>query len=136
MRIFFSLICGIIFGIGLTLAGMLNPSKVQGFLNVFGNWDPSLAFVMIGGILVTLVGYKIILKRKRPLYAKEFSLPTQKKIDLKLLVGCGLFGVGWAISGLCPGPVLSNLLLQPQDALMFLSVMIFGLWLGEKIKKI
>ena len=112
MRILFSLICGLIFGIGLAIAGMLNPSKVQGFLSIFNNWDPSLAFVMSGGIIVTLIGYKFILKRNKPLYVKKFSLPTYSKIDVKLILGSGLFGVGWGLSGLCPGPVLSNILLQ------------------------
>jgi len=134
MRFIFASISGLIFGFGLALAGMLNPSKVQGFLNIFGVWDPSLAFVMGGGIIVNAIGYYFVLKRDKPLFAEKFAIPTNKNIDKNLLIGSAVFGIGWGLAGLCPGPVISNVLLQPQDALIFLIIMIFGLFLGRRVK--
>jgi uncharacterized membrane protein YedE/YeeE len=134
MRFIFASISGLIFGFGLALAGMLNPSKVQGFLNIFGVWDPSLAFVMGGGIIVNAIGYYFVLKRDKPLFAEKFALPTTKNIDKNLLIGSAVFGIGWGLAGLCPGPVISNVLLHPQDALIFLIIMIFGLFLGRRVK--
>ena len=134
MRFIFASISGLIFGFGLALAGMLNPSKVQGFLNIFGVWDPSLAFVMGGGIIVNAIGYYFVLKRDKPLFAEKFAIPTTKNIDKNLLIGSAIFGIGWGLAGLCPGPVICNVLLQPQDALIFLIVMIFGLFLGRRVR--
>jgi uncharacterized protein len=133
MRLIFASMSGLIFGFGLALSGMLNPSKVQGFLNIFGNWDPSLAFVMGGGIIANIIGSYFVLKRDKPLFAEKFSLPTRTTIDKNLIIGSGIFGIGWGLAGLCPGPVISNILIQPQDALIFLVIMIFGLYLGRKI---
>jgi uncharacterized membrane protein YedE/YeeE len=134
MRFIFASISGLIFGFGLALAGMLNPSKVQGFLNIFGVWDPSLAFVMGGGIIVNAIGYYFVLKRDKPLFSEKFAIPTTKNIDKNLLIGSAVFGIGWGLAGLCPGPVISNVLLQPQDALIFLIIMIFGLFLGRRVR--
>ena len=134
MRFIFASISGLIFGFGLALAGMLNPSKVQGFLNIFGVWDPSLAFVMGGGIIVNAIGYYFVLKRDKPLFAEKFAIPTTKNIDKNLLIGSAVFGIGWGLAGLCPGPVISNVLLQPEDALIFLIIMIFGLFLGRRVR--
>ena len=134
MRLIFASISGIIFGFGLALAGMLNPSKVQGFLNIFGVWAPSLAFVMGGGIIVNPIGYYFVLTRDKPLFAEKFTLPVSKNIDKNLLIGSVIFGIGWGLAGLCPGPVISNVLLQPQDALIFLIIMAFGLYLGRRIR--
>ena len=134
MRFIFASISGLIFGFGLALGGMLNPSKVQGFLNIFGVWDPSLAFVMGGGIIVNAIGYYFVLKRDKPLFAEKFAIPTTKNIDKNLLIGSAVFGIGWGLAGLCPGPVISNVLLQPQDALIFLIIMIFGLFLGRRVR--
>jgi len=134
MRFIFASISGLIFGFGLALAGMLNPSKVQGFLNIFGVWDPSIAFVMGGGIIVNAIGYYFVLKWDKPLFAEKFAIPTNKNIDKNLLIGSAVFGIGWGLAGLCPGPVISNVLLQPQDALIFLIIMIFGLFLGRRVK--
>lgn len=133
MRLIFASISGLIFGFGLALAGMLNPSKVQGFLDIFGVWDPSLAFVMGGGIMVNAIGYYFVLKRDKPLFAEKFTLPTTTNIDKNLLIGSAIFGIGWGLAGLCPGPVISNVLLQPQDAVIFLIIMVFGLSVGRRI---
>ena len=133
MRLIFASISGLIFGFGLALAGMLNPSKVQGFLDIFGVWDPSLAFVMGGGIMVNAIGYYFVLKRDKPIYAEKFTLPRTTNIDKNLLIGSTIFGIGWGLAGLCPGPVISNVLLQPQDAIIFLIIMVLGLSVGRRI---
>ncbi|MDG2187204.1 MAG: YeeE/YedE family protein [Hyphomicrobiales bacterium] len=134
MQLLFASISGLIFGFGLALAGMLNPSKVQGFLNLFGNWDPSLAFVMGGGVLINFIGYQMILKREKPIFDKKFFLPKVTKIDRNLVLGSAIFGIGWGLAGLCPGPVIANILIQPRDALLFLIIMAIGLWLGKNIR--
>ena len=114
-----ALIVGIIFGAGLAMAGMLNPAKVQGFLNITGQWDPSLAFVMIGGIAVTAIGFAVIKKRTQPVFADSFSWPQLVKLDRPLLIGSALFGVGWGLGGLCPGPALAVLSVAFWPAALF-----------------
>jgi len=94
-------IAGLLFGGGLTVSQMVNPEKVISFLDITGNWDPSLAFVMGGALLVTLIGYKFVLKRSGPLFDDKFRLPTRKDIDAPLLIGAALFGIGWGLAGLC-----------------------------------
>lgn len=136
MRILFALLCGLIFGFGLALSGMLNPSKIFGFLNIFGHWDPSLAFVMGGGVIVNAIGHYFIVKKQKPLFSEKFELPINAKIDKPLLLGSGIFGIGWGISGLCPGPVVANILLNPSDIFLFLFLVVIGLWIGKKLKKI
>ena len=127
-------ISGIIFGIGLALAGMLNPAKVAGFLDIFGLWDPSLMLVMAGGIAVNSVGYFLFLRSGKPLFASSFSLPEARQIDKKLIIGSVLFGVGWGLAGLCPGPVVASIGLDPLSILPFLAVMLAGLKLGVIIR--
>ena len=127
-------ISGIIFGIGLALAGMLNPAKVAGFLDIFGLWDPSLMLVMAGGIAVNSVGYFLFLRSGKPLFASSFSLPEARQIDKKLIIGSVLFGVGWGLAGLCPGPVVASIGLDPLSILPFLAVMLAGLKLGLIIR--
>ena len=127
-------ISGIIFGIGLALAGMLNPAKVAGFLDIFGLWDPSLMLVMAGGIAVNAAGYFLFLRSGKPLFASSFSLPEARQIDKKLIIGSVLFGVGWGLAGLCPGPVIASIGLDPLSILPFLAVMLAGLKLGVIIR--
>jgi len=127
-------ISGIIFGIGLALAGMLNPAKVAGFLDIFGLWDPSLMLVMAGGIAVNSAGYFLFLRSGKPLFASSFSLPEARQIDKKLIIGSVLFGVGWGLAGLCPGPVAASIGLDPLSILPFLAVMLAGLKLGVIIR--
>lgn len=127
-------ISGIIFGIGLALAGMLNPAKVAGFLDIFGLWDPSLMLVMAGGIAVNAAGYFLFLRSGKPLFASSFSLPEARQIDKKLIIGSVLFGVGWGLAGLCPGPVVASIGLDPLSILPFLAVMLAGLKLGVIIR--
>ena len=130
-----ALISGLIFGIGLAVSGMLDPSKVTGFLDLFGVWDPSLAFVMGGGVVVNFIGYRLLLKRGKPLFAATFNLSDKTAIDRPLLLGAGLFGVGWGIAGLCPGPGVASLLLTPEKAGGFVAFMIAGLALGRVIAR-
>ena len=135
MIIITSLIAGITFGIGLALAGMLDPAKVAGFLDLFGTWDPSLAFVMGGGVIINAIGHFVLMKRQKPLFAESFTLPKTIAIDRPLVIGSALFGIGWGISGLCPGPAVASLLLNPADGIGFVAFLIAGLTLGRTIAR-
>ena len=125
---------GAIFGAGLALAGMLNPVKVVGFIDIFGMWDPSLGLVMAGGILVNATGHYFVMKRHRPMFDTRFELPTTNKIDRPLLIGSAIFGIGWGLAGYCPGPVVASLLLQPADMLLFLVTLLAGAFAGRWLR--
>ena len=127
-----SLIAGIIFGIGLTISEMINPAKVLGFLNLFGGWDPSLAFVMIGALVVT-TPFIFIYKKQKPLFAEGFSIPQKKDLDNKLIIGAVLFGAGWGLAGLCPGPAISSLALMNISSVIFVVAMFLGFYLSKFI---
>ena len=134
-RLITALIIGAVFGIGLAISGMLNPIKVVGFLDVSGDWDPSLAFVMGGGILVNVIGHRFVMKRKAPIQCATFSMPTSTNIDKPLVIGSVIFGVGWGLAGLCPGPVVASLLLNGQAMLPFFGLMIAGLLVGRIVMR-
>lgn len=134
LSIFVSLIVGCIFGLGLAFGGMLDPSKVVGFLNIFGAWDPSLAFVMMGGIMVNAAGYLILIRGKKPIFTEKFHLPDNIFIDRRLIVGSAIFGVGWGLAGLCPGPVVASLFLNSNSIVPFLLIMLVGLKIGGLVK--
>ena len=134
-RLITALIIGVVFGIGLAIAGMLNPSKVSGFLDVFGDWDPSLAFVMGGGVLVNTIGHSFVMKRKAPIQCTTFSMPTSTNIEKPMVIGSVIFGVGWGLAGLCPGPVVANLFLNGQAMLPFFGLMIVGLPVGRIVMR-
>ena len=134
-RLITALIIGAVFGIGLAIAGMLNPSKIVGFLDIFGDWDPSLAFVMGGGVLVNAIGHRFVMKRKAPIQCATFSMPTSTKFDKPLVIGSVIFGVGWGLAGLCPGPVVASLLLNGQAILPFFGLMIVGLLVGRIVMR-
>jgi uncharacterized protein len=127
MSIIINLIAGLIFGVGLIVSGMANPAKVLNFLDLTGTWDPSLAFVMGGAVLVTLVGYRLTFLRATPLFDVQFHLPSARTIDRRLVIGSALFGIGWGLGGLCPGPALTALLLMAPGALAFVPAMIVGI---------
>ena len=133
MQILMGLAAGLIFGIGLVISGMTNPAKVLNFLDVAGTWDPSLAFVMGGASVVTFLGYRWVLNRPAPVLAEAFSLPTARQIDGRLLGGAALFGIGWGIGGFCPGPAWTALTLLAPGTLIFLPMMLAGLWIGGRI---
>ena len=108
-RILVALFAGTLFGLGLAVSGIMNPQKVIGFLDVAGDWDPTLMFVMGGARLVTIPAFRVILKRPRPILVDDFALPTKSVLDARLLGGAALFGVGWGLSGFCPGPAMGAL---------------------------
>ena len=130
-----SLVSGIIFGIGLVISEMINPTKVLGFLDLFGNWDPSLAFVMIGAILVTSPIIYLQKHKVKPWFADNFSLPTLKEIDKNLVSGAVLFGIGWGLIGLCPGPAIASLALTNVNSIIFVISMIGAFVIVQFFKK-
>lgn len=118
---------GLIFGIGLIVSGMADPSKVLNFLDLAGRWDPSLAFVMGGAVAVSFVGYRLAWRRDRPVLEDEFELPKTTGIDAKLVTGAALFGIGWGIGGFCPGPALTSVPLAAAGTLAFVPAMLLGM---------
>ncbi len=122
---------GILFAVGLSLSGMTMPSKVIGFLDIFGKWDISLMFVMIGAIgIYSAIFHLVKPKMKKPVYENEFKLPTRINIDVPLVFGAALFGVGWGLGGFCPGPALASLFLFDVSVLVFISLMAIGMYVG------
>ena len=130
-----SLLSGIIFGLGLTISGMVNPQKVLGFLNLFDAWDPSLIFVMVGAIIIFAPLHFIFKKKSRPILAKNFISIQNKNIDKKLLIGSGLFGVGWGLAGLCPGPAIASISFLNPSSLIFVLFMFVGFFIANRIEK-
>lgn len=121
-----SLLCGLIFGAGLAISGMTNPAKVLAFLDVAGAWDPTLALVMGGALVVSAGGYAVARRRAAPLLGGAFDVPTRQDLDPKLIGGAALFGVGWGLVGLCPGPALANLLRGSVEVAIFVGAMLVG----------
>jgi uncharacterized membrane protein YedE/YeeE len=130
-----SLIAGLLFGFGLAVSGMTNPAKVLGFLTFNEHWDASLAFVMGGALMVTVPAFHFILQRQSPLWQSSFSLPTRKDIDPSLILGAILFGLGWAIAGLCPGPAIANLAIASPELLIFIAAMLAGFYLAGRLSR-
>lgn len=124
------LLAGLVFGGGLLISGMVNPAKVINFLDVFGHWDPSLAFVMGGAVLCTLIGFPLVQRRERPLLATSFDLPTRRDVDKPLILGAILFGIGWGASGYCPGPLWASLGGMSRGTFIFAAFMLAGMWGG------
>ena len=126
-----SFFSGLVFALGLGISGMMDASKVQGFLDLSGKWDPSLGLVMGGGVAVTFLTFPLIFKRKHPILEEKFSLPTNKKLDKPLIIGAMLFGMGWGIGGLCPGPALANLGTFRPEIVVFVLAMLTGFWIQK-----
>jgi uncharacterized membrane protein YedE/YeeE len=126
------LLCGMLFGCGLTISNMINPDKILNFLDVSGNWDPSLLLVMLGALTVTWAGYKLVLKRPHPVWGSKFFLPRRSDIDFRLIFGAAVFGIGWGLSGYCPGPGITAVILGSMDPVYFLA----GLALSILINRI
>jgi uncharacterized membrane protein YedE/YeeE len=132
-----ALLIGLLFGIGLTVSDMVNPERVIGFFDLAGSWDPTLAFVMGGALTATFVGYRLVLKRPAPLLDTQFHLPTASAIDARLISGAILFGIGWGIGGICPGPGITSLASGRIEPLVFVAALAAGtlgakVWLGRK----
>ena len=133
---FMSFGSGLLFAFGLGLSGMTQPAKVVGFLDFAGNWDPSLAFVMLGAIMVHMVLSRLILHRPAPFFATAFSVPTRNDIDPKLIGGAALFGAGWGLGGFCPGPALTSLATGSFTVLIFVGAMIAGMGLFKLVENV
>ena len=131
MKLLSAFCIGLLFSFGLIISGMINPAKVLGFLDVFGTWDASLAFVMGGAVLVTSIGYRLLGNQVKPLFASEFARPTRTDIDSKLLAGPALFGIGWGLVGLCPGPAFAAVTSSPKAVLAFFLAMLVGMYLAR-----
>jgi len=131
MPIISSILAGIIFGAGLALSDMVNPARVLNFLDIAGNWDPTLIFVMAGGLAITILGYSVVFRRRSPVFGDKFNLPTQRQIDLPLVGGAALFGVGWGLAGICPGPALADLAILEPKVLLFVTAMLIGMILAS-----
>ena len=130
-----ALFVGILFALGLGISGMTRPEKVFGFLDIFGAWDASLIFVMIGAVIVNLIAFRFVASRKSPLFSPQWHLPKKREITLPLIAGSFLFGVGWGLAGYCPGPALTSLAsLQIRPFIFFVS-MIFGMFLFRLIDR-
>lgn len=125
------LVSGILFGAGLAFGGMTDPARVRGFLDLFGDWDPTLAFVMGGAVIVMAVAWVIQPRLARPLFAEGFSLPTRRDLTPNLIGGSALFGVGWGIAGLCPGPGIAALVIEPISAAIFVVAMLAGMYMAR-----
>ncbi|MGJ8679291.1 DUF6691 family protein [Paraglaciecola sp.] len=129
-------ISGLILGLGLVISGMVDPAKVIGFLDIFGQWDPTLAFVMAGGLSVYLPVYHLVIKPKgQTLFNQECQIPTNTKLDKKLIFGAILFGIGWGISGICPGPAIVNVSGGQIGILGFVLSMLIGMILTSRFSK-
>jgi uncharacterized protein len=122
---------GLLFGLGLSLSGMLDPARVRGFLDVAGAWDPSLVFVLGGAVSVSALGYALSRRLPRPALAASFDLPTARRIDAPLVAGAALFGVGWGLAGFCPGPAVAALSTGAAPVLVFVAAMLAGMALHD-----
>lgn len=127
MRAFSLYLIGLIFGTGISVSGMANPAKVLNFFDIAGTWDPSLAFVMGGAVIVTFIGYRLVLKRPSPVMAPTFSLPTNRSLDARLIGGSAVFGVGWGIAGFCPGGALPALGTGDMRVFVFVGALLAGI---------
>jgi uncharacterized protein len=135
MTIIFSILAGIIFGAGLTLSDMVNPARVLNFLDIAGSLDPTLIFVMTGGLAVTTLGYKLVFRLGSPVLGDKFNLPTQRQIDLPLVGGAAVFGVGWGLAGICPDPALADLATLHPKVLLFVAAMLVGMIVANAFRE-
>ena len=128
-RLIVAVLCGLLFGAGMVVSDMINPARVLAFLDVTGAWDPSLAFVMGGALLVAAIGYRLVWRRGAPLFGGRFQVPAGTDIDMKLVGGSALFGIGWGIAGFCPGAAIPALGTGRWEVALFLAAVIVGFWL-------
>lgn len=133
MPVLVNLALGLLFGIGLVVSGMSDPAKVLNFLDLAGSFDPSLAFVMGGAVLVAFLGFRLALRRPHPLMAPHFQMPSRRDIDSRLIIGPALFGIGWGLGGFCPGPAFTALGLGASGTLVFVPAMLAGMWAARAL---
>ncbi|MGJ0515935.1 MAG: DUF6691 family protein [Methylomicrobium sp.] len=128
-----AILSGILFGAGLALSHMIDPNKVLNFLDVTGHWDPSLLFVMIGAVSVAMIAFRFILKRPAPLWSTSFQLPQKKSLDLQLISGAAIFGIGWGMSGYCPGPSVTGLSLFSLESVIMVLAIYLGFFVSHRL---
>lgn len=133
-RVAAALVSGVIFGLGLSISGMLNPARVRGFLDITRDWDPTLAFVLAGAVIVSAAGLALVRRMPRPLLDDRFHLPETRVIDRRLVVGSAIFGVGWGMVGLCPGPALASLSLGLPATVLFVAAMLAGMAAHDRLQ--
>lgn len=134
MHLIVLFLIGVIFGTGIVVSGMANPAKVINFFDVAGTWDPSLIFVMGGALVVTAVGYRLVFGRGRPIFEGKFSLPTARNLDARLIGGSAVFGIGWGISGFCPGGALPALGTGRMEVIAFVGAMLIGIFAAKYLQ--
>jgi uncharacterized membrane protein YedE/YeeE len=130
-----ALLAGVVFGFGLALSGMMDPMRVRGFLDIAGKFDPSLAFVLVGAVAVSGLGYAISRRTRGPLFDTTFHLPARRDIDWKLLGGAAIFGIGWGMAGFCPGPAIASLSLGLTQTFVFTAMMLAGIVLHDSFAR-
>ena len=136
MRLISAYLIGLIFGVGIAVSGMMNPAKVLNFFDFAGSWDPSLIFVMAGGLVVATLGYRFVLPRPAPLLGERFMLPQTKAIDARLIGGSAVFGIGWGLSGFCPGGALPALGTGRLEVYIFVATVVAGILLAKMLNRI
>lgn len=134
VRALAALCCGTLFGLGLSLSEMVNPARVIGFLDVSGRWDATLGFVMLAAVAITAIVFPFVTRRAHPVLDEEFHLPTEKDVDPPLLIGAVIFGIGWGLAGLCPGPAIAGLASLSPSVLVFVIAMVAGQWLVSRFE--
>ena len=136
MRLVAAYLIGLVFGIGISISGMANPAKVLNFFDVAGAWDPSLIFVMGGALIVTAVGYRLVLRKPAPIMAVRFDLPTNRALDARLLGGAAVFGIGWGIAGFCPGGALPALGTGRTEVFVFVAALLAGIFAARAVMRL
>ncbi len=136
MRHVLTYFIGVLFGLGISLSGMANPAKVINFFDVAGTWDPSLAFVMGGAVIVAFLGYRIVLGRKRPVFEPAFDVPTRRDLDARLIGGSAVFGIGWGIAGFCPGGALPALGTLDTRVFLFVASLLAGIFAARFLMRL
>src|SRR6185312_2076315 len=131
-RLVVAFFCGLLFAVGLAISGMTHPTKVLAFLDFAGAWDPSLAFVMAGGVLVNVIVFRVALRRGAPLLASRFALPDKRAIDARLLGGAAIFGIGWGLGGFCPGPAVVSVAGGAAPVIVFVVTMVAGMAIHDR----
>lgn len=135
MKMLMGYIAGLLFGLGVAVSGMTDPARVLGFLDLFGVWDPTLMFVLGGAVITNVIGYRLTMRRKHPLFAGSYQLPTRRDLDARLVGGAALFGIGWGLSGYCPGPAIASISGLSLPLAAMLMAMAAGWLLAQRVMK-